>query len=115
MCEQCRNRERNERARGKNCVMPPPPYIHVTYFISRPKFRQITRTSIFYFFFRFLLPLKVHFTRHFRHFSYYCKCINVTRDAHALIVRRTTGQMQFIIRFYSSKFSISLQNLSRVS
>jgi hypothetical protein len=50
------------------------------------------------------------FIRNFTLFSYYCRHINVTRNAHALGV--TTGQMQFSIHFYSSEFSISLLQIT---
>jgi hypothetical protein len=46
-------------------------------------------------------------TKHSRHFSCYCSYINITHEAHALIVRLSTGQMQFIIHFYNSELSTS--------
>jgi ABC-type antimicrobial peptide transport system permease subunit len=64
---------------------------------------QALASVCFFFVFHYLLN---NCTRHFRHLSYCCRYISVTRDAHAL--RLTIGRMQFSIHFDNSKFSISL-------
>jgi hypothetical protein len=72
------------------------------FFIRRVNFRQLPRTGCLFFVFYYRLNT---LARHFTHLSYYCIYINVTRDAHTLIVRLAACRMQFSARLYNSKFS----------
>jgi hypothetical protein len=77
----------NERASGKNFMKGPPTYI----FYLKGYF-SATSTHLLNFF-----PTEMLFTGHFRHFSYHCKYINVTRDAQPL--RLTTGRIHLVLIF----------------
>jgi hypothetical protein len=90
-----------ERARGKNCEIP----THSFLFILRANFRQLSGTSFnFFISFSVFITAYILFTGHFRHFSYYCRYINVTREAHEMGL--STGQMLFstIFTMQSLKF-----------
>jgi hypothetical protein len=73
----------NERASDKN--------LHIFFLFEGLFFRQLPRICLIFF------PTEMLFTGHFRHFSYHCKYINVTRDAQPL--RLTTGRMHLVLIF----------------
>jgi hypothetical protein len=80
---------RNETARGKNCVIPPPT------FIWRSNLLQLSRTLFNFFFPFFVFRNSLNTFKGILDVSDIAidTRINVTRDAHAL--RLTTGRMQF--------------------